>query len=339
LPPYVEARLGNKVSNQVRVYVNACPKMLESNQRSNDSIDSSSPVINLDMKGLFNFNFKARAQEVAHQACSNDCPENVRRTCHLIYGSRDARFVFVLMRANVENLGQHTNPCAKSEDWDEKSLSELNYFRDMARNFAKGLDLSKLHERFGVWVSDKVGVDDADCPVGDFTSYGYVIKGAKDSNNKAYAIVSSKKAVYCSGEGELEEAPQIFAHEQIGHIFAKLDDEYETCNGSPQGFESMPHYNCTDPKNVVNEGIFKYKTKWGELGTVPHQGCGYSNTLVRATLNSVMRNHRMRAFLLFGSLSDFGPINEKVIKETIENYPNGYDQWAEKIIYRCENNE
>ncbi len=227
------------------------------------------------------------------------------KQCELLAGSKNADFVFMLARSKfgVPSDGMKKTDCSNAVDWDGAKQTDLDAFKAMASEMANGLDLveSSNQSHFAVYRMDEIydGTNDnvlqdiikKDCQEASnnkLFSYGYIynsegLAGGGAKSGKAYAAHSTKKAFYCIKNDPNQD--KVFTHEQIGHIFAKLEDEYPLpeCIGS-----NFWYHNVTRNSSCA---------KWQNIALSPEncfKGCNCKaeeNNCFRSTYNSIMRNH------------------------------------------------
>lgn len=168
-----------------------------------------------------------------------------------------------------------------------------------------------------------MGGNDANCPKAQWVDYGFMCKSYK----RAFARVSVTGAMYSLKDLRTG----ILAHEQIGHIFARLDDEYEeTSRADDSQYDWGNHYNCTSKERItpvyetgwLSKTIKSYNTKWGNMDASNiRPGCNYSKTLFyRSSENSLMRD--LKANIKFET------VNERIIEYKEKNYPNLPTEWG-----------
>ncbi|MCX6766681.1 MAG: hypothetical protein NT170_02775 [Candidatus Moranbacteria bacterium] len=215
------------------------------------------------------------------------------------------------------------------ERWDKQDKSEWDKFYSAAKEMAKDIKYAPEGEKnFAVYwsllVADNESFQDPSCPKAPFVSYGHICK------NKMRAKAIFRGRAFYSLQ---DIRPTLFAHEQIGHSFAQLDDEYEECDKDIANY-SAPHLNCTskDKVKVISQpGLIwnnvKYETKWGNMADAK-LGCGYTQKYYRSTQNSIMRNTRTGG-------GDFGPVNRKIIDFTAKYNSPGPPEWAEELSAQC----
>ncbi len=188
---------------------------------------------------------------------------------------------------------------------------------------AKGLDQVKSADRnyFAVYRMDEIynGINGGqldqtiakDCPEAaknKFFSYGYIYTG----EGGAYTI-SGNDAYYCS----IEDMDKVFAHEQIGHGFAKFRDEYLT--GKLTSDKWLP--GMLSWTNITSDNKC---AKWQDITKGCVQGCDYSSTsCYRSADNSIMRYHwestgiftPVQDFIIYSCANDFSNCPPKNLKE------------------------
>ena len=250
-PPYVEAKYQEKNSNQAKVYINSCPNTETADAETENNFSFSENSLKIP---------KVNAQtNTSDNANCKSCGQN--STCHFVYGNENAKYKFILIRGKGGCSGTD-NPCEQKSNWGQNDQKSFESFKKAVETMAKDIDYAPDGAKsFAVYRSDLVADKDPSCPpLKKFDSYGYICQG---SGGSAYARFRGN-AAYCLDW--IKPGYPVLAHEQIGHAFAQLDDEYENCNMNPNRHPS-PHYNCTDPKNLARSGLGA-KTKWGNLLTL-----------------------------------------------------------------------
>lgn len=329
-PPYVEASYDGKNSNAMRVYVNSCPatdyskksdkaenfvagKIVENAMAQNEEYSDNLIITPADeataQKGWWPGWFGEGSPPPSKRRCNKACPDDPKHTCHYLEGSYRADNIFVLMRRNDSpgGAGSKHNCATKLEQWREGNTDDLNLFENKAKDFAKGYRyLNDAKGQFAVYESTLIGASDPTCPAGKkYTGYGYVYKG---TGNRAAG--GSMGAQYCI---DIDAPSQIFAHEQPGHIFALLQDEYVNTKLNPNLFYHRPNRNCTaDPACA----------KWGPKKESCELGCLYAEYslkvsdssrvgVYRSSKNSLMRSHLLS--------SGFDTLNSWIIQYKADN--------------------
>lgn len=209
------------------------------------------------------------------------------KQCELLAGNKNAPYVFMLIRAQqgVPAEAYKYNECENVNNWDSTNQKELSDFRTYAKSLAFGLNQVASTDRnyFAVYRLDEIydgsngsklqeimNRDCSDVNSNVFFSYGYIYKGQGDH---AYAIPSTKNGYYCMNESY---ADKVFTHEQIGHCFASLKDEYVTNQN-----DAFPWSNVTKDNKCG---------KWQFIAAGCYMGCNVSvTTCFRSTFNSIMR--------------------------------------------------
>ena len=226
--------------------------------------------------------------------------------CQFIYGNKDAKFILILARINTHFIGLSSQPCSDSvEMWDENNTDQTDTFKTKVSFASSGANANDLSDNFGVYRSDKVFTTTQTniCPdvesKKEYVSYGWIQNG---SGKTAYGDMGNN-AYYCIGNI----SPNVLAHEQIGHNFAFLSDEYSPYKKFNDA--KLEHnYNCTTNKEC---------TKWKTIETGCHSGC-LTQDSYRSSENSLMNNHL--------TASAFSALQEYIIKKTISSYPNQHVQ-------------
>lgn len=133
------------------------------------------------------------------------------------------------------------------------------------------------------------------CPFGDYQ----VILSEKSFRSYAYF---SGDAYLSLGATPENEWGRLFLHE-FGHSFGKLADEYV----EPQLGNWPRQPNCAPNAETAREW-------WGGVpGTAFYDGCSYTETNVRPTSNSIMRDHRV--------LEDgYGEVNKAALLKLLDKY-------------------
>lgn len=332
--PYVEAKYKEKSSNQAKVYINSCPNTTasietndkfslrlnnllipkahaEPNSSFNDSSSSSSDTtgIGTTIPSADTTSSSTTSDSLADAVCAG-CGQT-ETTCHYVVGNRDsAKYIFVLMRSNDWFWKDKTeNACeTKVERWQKEDDADLKKFKDKVKKFAEGYQyLNDTDGDFAIYESTQIGSWDSTCPPGKkYYGYGYVYKG---TGNRAAAHYFGH-ATYCMDE---ENPAQAFAHEQPGHSFADLDDEYTNSKENPNKFSWKPHLNCTvDPSCA----------KWGSKKDGCELGCSYAEYSIKSEDNGQIgfyRSSENSIMNLHYSASSFDTLNSWIIKYKADN--------------------
>ena len=334
-PPYVEAKYQEKNSNQAKVYINACPNTETASAEAENKISFAENNFGIP---------KANAQGWTCPNCktpndpgSSTCKScGQHNTCPLIYGNENAPRKFILIRGSeisdcddfkIEPPGKFIK-IAPSKPWNRQDQNEYKKFKSAAETLAKGIDYAPDGKNnFAVYRSDSIAsannFRDSNCPNGAFVSYGYICNN-KITGAAGYASVSELKAVYPLPNV----SAHTFAHEHIGHVFAKLTDEYRDCNQVGRSTNHLPNYNCTDPGKIDRSKKRNEATKWQDYLGGLYTGCAYSDKYYRSSYNSIMNSDG----LFYDS---FDSVNEEVIIEKYVMYPNGTDRWKETLSAQC----
>lgn len=217
--------------------------------------------------------------------------------CDFVYGNQNAKIVFILARAN--NPG--TSLCSGS--W-QNTNTEYENFKQQVSSAASGAGIfGGSSNQFGVWVAKNVVQGGGGSVCSDieskasYYSHGWVVNG---NGNGAESYIGGRDAYYCKNTL----TKNIFAHEQVGHNFGGLMDEYI---GYPMSFVNMfkYKYNCSSDASC---------SKWAGIDSGCVSGCAATDaTLYRSSSSSFMRT----------SLSSYvSPIQQYVI-DTMANNPSG----------------
>ena len=321
--PYVEASYKDKKSNQVKVYINACPLLARGEQSQKKLSESNSPKFS----DFINECLGIKTVKAGPKSTNCDvCPSDQRITCHFVYGNPNADFIFILAMGNVDECFTGELYEGEMKYWDhEKDREE---FIKIAEKLAIGITYAPdvpgvcgKNECFAVYRTedktiDAFGEQDDSCPSRKFVSYGYICNG----RIRPYYNFTKESALY-----SIDDASNVLAHEQIGHGFARLDDEYIECDKDPNDYLGLPHYNCT----MTRSGPPRPPNKWG----VHHawRGCLYTTYLGRFSVNSIMKG----TF----PMSKFDYVSNEVIRYTVKHWPSGGPpEWAEywEKVQRCD---
>ena len=222
--------------------------------------------------------------------------------CKFVYGNKNAKFILILARINTHFVGLPSQPCSDSlETWDTNNEDQADIFREKVSLASSGVNVNNLADNFGVYRSNKVfeTTEKNICPDvesgKEFVSYGWVQNG---SGKSAYAEIGGNNSYYCIKNIK----PVALAHEQIGHNFALLMDEYILYNETFSEKKYTHNYNCTADKTC---------TKWQKIEAGCYSGC-FTPDGYRSAENNLMKDT---------SASGFSTLQEYIIKKTIENYP------------------
>lgn len=229
------------------------------------------------------------------------------KQCEFLTGTRGAKAIIMLRRAQ-KNTATNNFVCAEA-DWDaNNNQSQLDQFKQLASSLASGLSEvpSADSNFFAVYRMDAIydGSNDSkirdiisgDCPeVNDnvFLSFGDIFNGTGDA---ACTNVHTKRAQYCTDDSTPGKS---LAHEQVGHAFAQLLDEYPTHNIS-LGWTNVTKDNKCQKWQFIAPGCF--------------QGCMESETnCFRSTENSIMRYH-------YEADGVFSPVQNYIIDACVNNF-------------------
>ena len=271
----------------VDVYVNACPNSL-----------TDSTVYTPENS------FVRKASAAGCSVCGKRVASS---RCELINGYPDASFIFILARVNDGTA------CAYPSDW-----SYAMNWESVAKEFSKGLNYvpGPIRTKFGLYLSDKIfpitsaGAVISECDKSVSFSeevqrfmVGFVQHTSypDDEYDTAYFAPEEDQVVYCSSEALPAE---VFAHEQIGHQFGGLDDEYE--NEAQAIFSPIITLNCTaDPRGE----------KWKSFGGDSYKGCyTRKERLYRSSFDSLMRDHLLAKY--------FSAVQTAIITSVAEHWPD-----------------
>lgn len=340
-PPYVEANLKERKSNAMRIYINSCPVTAFNENQGMFEDAAFGGIINAanaqsrggeavqatnqqgfwgTLKGWYDYATTPKTPATPSATptptnesagtCKSACPKDPKNTCHFVYGNENAKYIFIFYRVNDSPILS-----CSGDKW-KGDAKEFAGFMDTIKNqFAIGIDYSAEKNDFGVFASSLVGyTKDSSCPPSrDLYGRNYVLKGMPTTEMLAYSIKSKAMGVYCSDYSNVAiggKPSEIFAHEQIGHGFGKLNDEYVSAtkyNTDP------PIYNCASLQTGCK--------KWGDPKLTCYPGCLYSNDYVRSADNSIMNNGNDPA--------GFGVVNDKIIKYAADHkLVSGPPEWA-----------
>lgn len=211
--------------------------------------------------------------------------------CELIGGSENAKFAFFLARANTS--GAASLLCGSFQNWSGSS-ADFNSATSSAASTALSL-LGSRAQSFAIYRSNKIFKYDVSPICSEienskkyiYKNYGWVVNGAKIGAFAANGF--GDEAYYCS-LGSLSQRPTAFFHEQIGHGFARLMDEYDLSMGGASlvPVSNWPGYNCTK-----DSGCWKWKPAGSELDEGCFEGCyPYAGTRYRSSDKNIMRDDR-----------------------------------------------
>jgi hypothetical protein len=315
-PPYVEAKYQEKSSNQAKVYINSCP---------------NTKTADIGAKNMFSFlknntliqEARAQSSDPAHDSLCASCGQ--AETCHYVAGNKDKKppFVIILMRRNdspiVDGIGE--SPCKREiNTWTDDSENRDQFGKAVNHYVAPQMEYipEASKGKIALYYSDLIGSSDSSCPSGEkFTSYGYVYSGKGDPETDSAFSQNKTDAYYCSGT--FSSGAAVFAHEHIGHIIGKLDDEYESSAKKNEYTKHKCFTNCTfnvflDAKNPSTK---PYCRKWTEnYGAECINGCyfNYSGILYRSVEDGIMND---------GASTKWGPVDEELINDHVQNWPDG----------------
>jgi hypothetical protein len=303
-PPYVEAKFQDKNSNQAKVYINACPTTTAADAGTGNRLSFSENGLGTIPKA------NAQAGEPLADAVCESCGQ-METTCHYVVGNRDsAKYIFVLMRSNDWFWKDKTeNACeTKVERWQKENDADLKQFKDKVKEFAQGYKyLNDTDGDFAIYESTQIGSWDYTCPPGEkYYGYGYVYKGTGDRA----AAYSGGYATYCMDE---KYPAKTFAHEQPGHSFASLDDEYTDSKQNPNNFSSKLHLNCTEDVLCM---------KWIGKKDSCERGCFYTELALKSSDNKVTSFYRSSENSIMNhhyNASGFDTLNSWIIKYKADN--------------------
>ena len=209
--------------------------------------------------------------------------------CELIGGSENAKFAFFLARTNDNSL---STLCSNYRPW-AGSSNELSDYKSAvlgAVSKAESL-LDGRGQSFAFYRSNKIFSSDSSdiCPKilssknFIYTNNGWVMNGSGG------AAANFFEAHFCLNGGLLGRSTALF-HEQIGHGFASLMDEYGMSGGGLNVPPSIwPGYNCTN-----DSGCQKWKIAGNNLDEGCFEGCyPYAGTRYRSSSNSIMSDDRI----------------------------------------------
>jgi hypothetical protein len=267
---------------------------------------------------------------------------NVSRSkCEFIAGNKDAKFKFIIVKYDDPAKIKYRSPCEKPVFWDKNDKKQIKRFEENAKKLAGGLDYldPEFRSQFAVYISDKilstttnipdeVDVED-DCGIGDGATvyFNYVqnsergiLNGFFDNfSDRAFAHEGSG-SYYCINElDEKKRSGFVFAHEQIGHSFASLSDEYFDLASDAKERDGAVRdsINCTvDPKCK----------KWSKITSGCYEGCMYMKKGVfRSSDTSAMKNYH----------TNFSNFQKKIINYKIVNYPQVLTSYIEPITIKA----
>lgn len=302
-------------SAEATIYVNSCP-LDDSNDQQTSMMENKNNL------------FSTLAGQKAYAKTCPVCKKSKAVSqCELIAGNPNADFVFVLARAKfgVPVAGFEENQCKNSKDWNDNSPSELGEFKTLASEMAGGLNLisSDSQTHFAVYRLDVLydagdlqedgsrpklqKVIQKDCPnalKNKLLSYGFVYNGSENGHsvegNSYYCITG------------MNHKDRLFAHEHIGHIFAKMADEYYV----------QAQKSCNPDEAWINITKDKQCSKWQNIVSAPncYAGCqcskksdGDQSKCFRSTENSIMRDT-----LMDGGI--FSPLQNYIVDWCVNNY-------------------
>lgn len=236
------------------------------------------------------------------------------KQCELLAGSKNADFIFMLMRSQfgAPDNTIKISDCTNSKNWDNASQTDLNEFKTITSEMANGLKQVRSADQpyFAVYRMDEVydgtngnkllEIIQKDCPEAaknKLFSYGYIYNGGCEL---AFSRSTTRNAYYCEKDDKYRD--KSFAHEQVGHAFAKLKDEYLTKN-----CDILPWSNITKDSGCA---------KWKSIASSPncYKECSCSKgACFRSTVNSIMRHHY---------LSDgiFSPLQDYIISACVKKF-------------------
>jgi hypothetical protein len=307
--PYVEAKYQEKISNQAKVYINLCPNTTANIEKKDtlslkfDNLfipkvhaETSSDSLN----SILNSNATGTGTTSSTGTGCTSCGQ--ANTCYWLAGSKnkDTKYIFIIMRS--DNFREIL--CNEVHDYWGDGKNTWQSFRKIAQKFANGINYitnkQLVNNDVAVYVSSVVGGSDPNCPAGTVDQiYGFVQNGKGDKASARPGV-----AYYCFTSGEAKYGrsyDKIFAHEQIGHAFAFLEDEYVNTSVNPNNVTPFSSYNCTADSKC---------TKWGNKKDVCLKGCRYTNLFRRSSVDSLMRSN---------SATGFGTLNSYIIEETIKH--------------------
>ncbi len=332
-----------KKDSSIDVYVNSCPI----DRAATSPVDFGDDSIKVNSLKKENFltkyikNFKinniAEAVENTCAGCGNIEP---KRNCEFVAGNQNAEFVFIIGRTNI---GKHGNACAKPDVWIKDDPNQLEKFNLMTSQMSAGLNLlppdirrnfsiyrSKLvygttDDKNGAWI-EYMTIQDSftiaetckyDIPkFRDVRAFmaGFIQNGAEGRAYTGFGI--SDPAFYCiDANFSSSNLARVFAHEQIGHQFANLDDEYfmASVSDSENNKGKRSSKNCTTNPQC---------NKWSEFTEGCFQGCLYMRDGVyRSSKNSIMGSGEV-IFSLF---------QQYLIKIRYNTFPDDISDFYEDI--------
>jgi hypothetical protein len=269
----------------------------------------------------------------AKAAGCKGCKKQTKGRCTLIQGSKNATKIFIISRSDFTTAN---NTCNSPLKWDANNAQQKSKFEKTVSDMSGGVGFLnyKDEKEFAVYRSDKIyGKNElskyavekecaADIPNMNngpvyisFIQNGEGKWSADDGRAFAYAKNPELPAFYCVEQWGLD---AVFAHEQLGHQFAGLVDEYEDQNiAKNKNGMVYNSFNCTKDSKCS-----KWKADSG--GCV--EGCLYMNKgAYRSDDNSIMRNHLgCMGQLTCGIITSakFSAVQKKVIHEKIVSFPN-----------------
>ena len=257
------------------------------------------------------------------------------KQCELLAGSKNASFVFMLMRTQCgtpSGIGDSQPGC---KNWNINNANESSQFSDKANRMAKGLDEIPLADKnyFAVYRMDEIydgsngsklqDIIQKDCPEASknkLFSYGYIY----NDNMRAYAGALNTGNAYYGFAGSAVHDIKVFAHEQLGHIFAKFRDEYDSAGNdtfwdtlNASSMLGLPWVNVTRDNKCA---------KWQSLSNSCFQGCNYTSArCYRASENSIMRNtgdassifNSVQKYIIDACVKDFSNCPPSNLTETV----------------------
>ena len=310
------ADASKNASAELAVYVNICP--LDENGNDGQQTFSRDNKNNL---------FSILIPQKAHAETCPVCKSKAGSQCELIAGNPNADFVFVLARAKfgVPVAGFEENQCKNSKDWNDNNPSELGEFKTLTSEMAGGLNLisSGSQSHFAIYRLDVLydagdlqddgsrpklqKVIQKDCPnalKNKLLSYGFVYNGSENGHSV------EGNSYYCIKGMNYKD--RLFAHEQIGHIFARMADEYYV----------QAQKTCNPDEVWINITKDKQCSKWQNIVSAPncYAGCqcskksdGDQSKCFRSTENSIMRDT-----LMDGGI--FSPLQNYIVDWCVNNY-------------------
>src|SRR3989344_4531234 len=273
-------------------------------------------------------------QEKPSEGTCTACGKKTSGKCELVKGNADAEFIYIIARAE-----SHGAPCDAPTPWKKNDLTQLSAFKNLVNQMSQGLNLlpsigsTPLSLRFAMYRSDKIYpkevenggqailLEECSSSIPNFQNVKAVMAGFvehtdfPEKGGRAFSDTSiSASAAYCDSM----DAPmagflpmEVFAHEQIGHQFAGLDDEY---------FRSLTIWPFRDRKITQNCTADPDGKKWKHLGGGSYEECTVSKGLYSYSELSIM-NHG----------SDFSDVQKAIIYSRVINFPNPRNSMDETI--------